>query len=210
MRVYSALFALPAAALVLAACGDGAPDNGVSPQSEWWANMQSLCGNAYAGEMVNYDEEADQGWLNVDVTMHVRECSETEIRIPLHVGDNRSRTWVLTRTDDGITLKHDHRYPDGSAEALHMYGGHTADEGTAYRQEFPVGEFSQQLFHDEGIPDSAQNTWFMEVHTGEKFSYGLTRFNRDFRADFDLANPVDAPPPPWQVQPEESEENPAY
>jgi outer membrane protein len=50
--------------------------------------------------MVRYDEAMDQGWLNVEVIMHVRECSPTEIRIPLHVGENRSRVWVLTRTDD--------------------------------------------------------------------------------------------------------------
>ena len=201
----SLLLSLPAAVLI-AGC-NGAPDRDVSPQSEWWSNLKTLCGQAFAGEMVKYDEEADQGWLNVPVIMHVRECSETEIRIPLHVGDDRSRTWVLTRMEDGIQLKHDHRYPDGSAEALHMYGGKTDEDGTANRQEFPVGEFSQALFHDEGIPDSAENTWYMEVHPGERFTYGLTRFNREFQADFDLNNPVDAPPPPWVVQPEETAED---
>ena len=30
--------------------------------------------------------------------MHVRDCSERELRIPFHVGDDRSRTWVVTRT----------------------------------------------------------------------------------------------------------------
>lgn len=217
MKLRSYLYLLPAAALGLAACESEQPapeetpapaeipaeEAEVSPQTEWWDNMMSLCGNAYAGEMVQYDEEADQGWLDVAVIMHVRECSETEIRIPLHVGDNRSRTWILTRGDDAITLKHDHRYPDGSAEALHMYGGTTADEGTANVQRFPVGEFSQNLFHEEGIPDSAQNTWRMEIYPGERFTYGLSRFNREFQADFDLNEPVDAPPPPWVAQPRE-------
>jgi hypothetical protein len=215
MKLRYCLYLLPAAALGLAACESEQPEPesaptpppaqeaDVSPQAEWWENMQALCGNAYAGEMVQYDEEADQGWLDVDVIMHVRECSETEIRIPLHVGDNRSRTWILTRTDDAITLKHDHRYPDGSAEALHMYGGTTADEGTANIQRFPVGEFSQNLFHEEGIPDSAENTWRMEVYPGERFTYGLSRFNREFQGDFDLSEPVDAPPPPWVAQPRE-------
>ncbi len=172
-------------------------------QDVWWERMQELCGNAYAGEMVRYDPEMDTGWLDREVIMHIRECSPEEIRIPLHVGENRSRTWVLTRTADGIRLKHDHRYPDGSEEESSQYGGHTVDEGTASRQVFPAGEFSKALFERTDHPDGVNNVWAMEVHPGERFSYSLTRPNRDFGADFDLSRPVDAPPPPWVIEPRE-------
>lgn len=172
-------------------------------QDAWWERMQELCGNAYAGEMARYDPEMDTGWLDREVIMHVRECSPDEIRIPLHVGENRSRTWVLTRTPEGIRLKHDHRYPDGSEEESSQYGGHTVDEGTASRQVFPAGEFSRALFERTDHPDGVNNVWAMEVHPGERFSYSLTRPNRDFGADFDLSQPVDAPPPPWVVEPRE-------
>jgi hypothetical protein len=172
------------------------------PQQEWWDNMQQLCGNAYAGEMTRYNPEMDQGWLNRPVIMHVRECTPTEIRIPLHVGENRSRTWVLTRTADGIRLKHDHRHPDGTEEASTQYGGDTVAEGTANRQEFPADDYSKALFEEQDHPDGVHNVWTMEVHPGERFSYNLSRFNRDFQADFDLTAPVDAPPPPWVVEPQ--------
>lgn len=171
------------------------------PQQVWWERMQTLCGQAYAGEMVRYDEEMDAGWLNREVIIHGRECTPTEIRIPLHVGENRSRTWVLTRTDDGIRLKHDHRHPDGTEEESTQYGGHTVDAGTEYRQEFPAGEYSRALFEAQDHPDGVHNVWVMEIHPGERFTYNLTRFNRDFRADFDLTAPVDPPPPPWAVEP---------
>jgi hypothetical protein len=197
-----------AAAFALTACNDQpeppAAEPEVNPQQVWWDRMQELCGQAFAGEMVSYDEEMDTGWLDVDVIMHVRECSETEIRIPLHVGENRSRTWVLTRTVDGIQLKHDHRYPDGSEETMSQYGGTTVDSGTESRQEFPAGDFSKALFEAENHPDGLDNTWAMEIHAGERFSYQLFRFNRDFQGNFDLSNPVDAPPPPWVVAPEQS------
>jgi hypothetical protein len=86
MKLRYCLYLLPALALGLAACESEPPatDEDMvphrppprpNPQAEWWENMQALCGNAYAGEMVQYDEEADQGWLDVDVIMHVRECS---------------------------------------------------------------------------------------------------------------------------------------
>lgn len=201
--------------LMLAGCGGsdvpadaaaqpaGAEATRLAPeQQEFWNQLQQLCGNAYAGEMVRFDPEADAGWLNRDVIMHVRECSDDEIRIPLHVGDNRSRTWVLTRLDDGIRLKHDHRYPDGTEEASSQYGGHTLAAGTATRQEFPADDESKEGFIARDHPDGVHNVWAMEIHPGEMFAYELTRFNKDFRAEFDLSAPVAAPPPPWAVQPQ--------
>jgi hypothetical protein len=202
------LFGALMAAFMLSAC-DGQPEraeadppvDAADPQQVWWDRVQELCGQAFAGEMVRYDEEMDTGWLNRDVIMHVRECSPTEIRIPLHVGENRSRTWVLTRTDQGIRLKHDHRHPDGTEEASTQYGGDTVDRGTASRQEFPADEYSRNLFEAQDHPDGVHNVWIMEVHPAERFTYNLTRFNRDFAADFDLTRPVDAPPPPWAIEP---------
>lgn len=192
-----------AAMMTLAACNGEPEAPEADPQQAWWDRMQGLCGQAFSGEMVRYDPEMDTGWLEVDVVMHVRECDDDEIRIPLHVGENRSRTWVLTRTDEGIRLKHDHRHPDGTEETMSQYGGHTVDEGTEHRQEFPAGDFSRSLFEEQDHPDGVHNVWAMEVHPGERFSYSLTRPNREFQADFDLSAPVDAPPPPWVIEPEE-------
>lgn len=199
------------AAFLLVACDGRAeraeadtPASAPDPQQAWWEHVQGLCGQAFAGEMVRYDEALDSGWLNRDVIMHVRECSPTEIRIPLHVGENRSRTWVLTRTEEGIRLKHDHRHPDGTEEASTQYGGDTVDRGTAHRQAFPADDYSRALFEAQDHPDGVHNVWIMEIHPGERFTYNLTRFNRDFAADFDLTRPVDAPPPPWAIQPESS------
>jgi hypothetical protein len=180
---------------------EGAVAGASDAQQTWWDAVQELCGNAYAGEMVRYDPELDTGWLDRDVIMHVRECSDDEIRIPLHVGDDRSRTWVLTRTEDGIRLKHDHRHEDGTEDESTWYGGDTAGPGTASRQEFPADAHSRELFLAQDHPDGVHNVWIMEVHPGERFVYNLTRPDRDFAAEFDLTDPVDAPPAPWAVEP---------
>jgi hypothetical protein len=107
---------------------------------------------------------------------------------------------VITRTESGLRLKHDHRHEDGSEDAVTQYGGDTVDPGTAERQEFPADDFSKTLFRENGIPQSVENVWAMEVRPGELFAYELRRPNRHFRVEFDLTRTVEAPPPPWGAQ----------
>jgi hypothetical protein len=169
-----------------------------SEQDEFWTALTALCGQAFAGEMTGFSRPSDNGWLDREVIIHIRECSDHEIRIPLHVGENRSRTWVLTRIDDGgLRLKHDHRHEDGSEDEVTWYGGHTTDPGRTWRQTFPVDDYSKALFLSNGLDVSVGNFWSMEVHGNEKFAYELVRAGRLFRAEFDLTRPVEAPPAPW-------------
>lgn len=163
------------------------------------ANLRPLCGKAFAGRIVA-DTPTPTGndpFAGKPLVMHVRECNADEIRIPFHVGDDRSRTWVLTRTAAGLRLKHDHRHADGTPDATTMYGGDAARAGSAARQEFPVDAESQALFTREGRTVSNTNTWAMEVHPGRSFFYELARPGRLFRVEFDLTRPISAPPAPW-------------
>lgn len=169
-----------------------------SPQQVFWDALSSLCEQAYSGQMTGFARPGDDGWLDREVIMHVRECSDEEIRIPLHVGDNRSRTWILTRIPGGLRLKHDHRHADGSEEAVTWYGGHTTDPGRGWRQTFPVDDYSSALFLANGLEVSVGNFWSMEVRPDEgMFAYELVRAGRLFRAEFDLNRSVEAPPAPW-------------
>ena len=130
--------------------------------------------------------------------MHVRGCEANELRIPFHVGEDRSRTWILTRTAAGLRLKHDHRHADGAPDAVTMYGGDTAGAGSEARQEFPVDAASVALFEATGRAVSITNTWAMEIEPGQRFLYELSRpTGRKFQVEFDLTRPVDAPPAPW-------------
>jgi len=169
-------------------------------QNAFWASLEALCGQAFAGELSAYDADSDAGWIGQPMKIHFRECSPNEIKVPLVVGDNRSRTWVITRSDDGLALKHDHRHEDGSEDVVTWYGGKTTDGGRAWRQAFAVDDYSKALFFAEGLDVSAQNIWYMEVHPAETFAYGLTRPNRHFRAEFDLTHAIEPPPAPWGAQ----------
>lgn len=168
-----------------------------TPQDAFWAELNSLCGRAFQGELTVYDEASDGGWIGQPMTIHARECQDAEIRVSLNVGPNRSRTWVFQRQADALVLKHDHRHEDGSEDVLTWYGGKTRDQGRATRQAFVVDGYSQALFYAQGLHVSASNIWYVEIEPGQRFAYGLTRPNRHFRAEFDLTKSIDLPPAPW-------------
>jgi len=167
----------------------------VDPQADFFQNLSQICGQSFEGKVISSDPQ-DADWAKETLIMHVRDCSDSEIKIPLHVGENRSRTWIVSR-GDGLTLKHDHRHEDGKPDAVTMYGGTTSDDGTGLRQAFPVDQFSKDMFVREGLDASVQNTWTITINPGNTFTYALSRPNRDFRAQFDLTRPVETPPPVW-------------
>jgi hypothetical protein len=180
------------AILLLSACA------AADPQDQFVDRIRAHCGKAFEGRLVTTDE-ADRDFSGKRLVMEVRECEGDTLGLPFHVGEDHSRTWVLTRTGDGIRLKHDHRHEDGSEDALTQYGGETLTPGTGTRQEFPADQFSKDLFQREGRAVSVNNVWAIEA-TDAMFAYELKRPNRHFRVEFDLTKPVELPPPPWGAE----------
>ena len=178
----------------------GSPPESQAPADAFLARLAEHCGQAFAGRIVTDvpPPEGEDPFAGKPLVMHVRECGTDELKVPFHVGDDHSRTWVITRTDTGLRLKHDHRHADGSPDAVTMYGGDTDGPGTAVRQSFPVDAESVEMFGREGLKASIQNTWAMEIEPGDRFLYELSRpGGRLFQVEFDLSQPVETPPAPW-------------
>lgn len=196
--------------LLLGACAS--PTASADPQDRFWAALSSHCGKAYAGQMVTADA-ADADLAGGAMVMAVTDCSDTRIAVPFHVQNadgtwDRSRTWLITRTAAGLRLKHDHRHADGSSDAVTMYGGDTADRGSARVQSFAVDAESIAMFTREGLAASVTNVWSVAVDPagtpGAAYAYQLRRTvaggapaERNFRVEFDLTKPTTLPPPAW-------------
>ncbi|UTA48444.1 hypothetical protein L1F30_02600 [Simiduia sp. 21SJ11W-1] len=169
-----------------------------SAQDAFFNTLSKHCGKAYAGK-VAVDNAPDGGFAGKRLVMHVRQCSDTQLHIPFHVGDDASRTWVISKTATGLELKHDHRHKDGLEDSISQYGGHTKELGWPQVQSFPADDFTKALFVREGIPQSMGNTWQFYLYP-KIFSYRMVRQGREFRVDFDLTKPVKTPPTPWGWQ----------
>lgn len=169
-----------------------------APADDFLTALQSLCGKVFEGNIaVNEGAAANDPFVGKPLVIHVRECRTGEVRIPLHVGEDRSRTWIVTRTATGLRLKHDHRHADGSEDTLTQYGGDTVTAGSATRQEFPADDFSRSLFAQQKLPPGAQqNVWALDLGRGT-LSYELSRPGRLVRMVFDLTMSVPVPPAPW-------------
>jgi hypothetical protein len=180
--------------LLVAACGPPAAPSGTagaviapaSPQDAFWENLRSLCEGAAEGRLIQAPPGDTQIEPGARLVVHFRECGPAELRFPLHVDENRSRTWVFIRHADALELRHDHRHPDGTEESSSWYGASTMDEGTPARQEFVSERNGMRV------------GWRVEIEPGRRFTYGTIRDGAwRHHLEFDLTRPVPSPPPPW-------------
>lgn len=184
--------------LAVTAC---AAPSSPAPEARFFERLSTLCnGEAYAGQLVSNDA-VDADFKSADMRMGPARCDGTVIYIPFAVDEDRSRTWVITRTPEGVRLKHDHRHKDGEADTLTNYGGDSNEVGTMAAQDFPADDETKALFTQENIEVSNANTWRVEIDPSAVFTYQMSRPERLFRVEFDLSQAVAAPPPSWAQAP---------
>jgi hypothetical protein len=158
--------------------------------SEFFNNVKRLCGQRYAGKAV-FTPTPEDPMAQARLVMQVEACTPGEIRIPFHVGENRSRTWVLRWSQkEGLEFRHEHRHEDGTLDPVTNYGGWAAPFGTAWRQSFPADGLTANL-----IPAAKTNVWTLEIERQQekpvRFVYDLKRDGKPrFRAVFDTTKPL--------------------
>src|SRR5690606_18958476 len=123
---------------------------------EFWEQLKTHCGNSYEGQLTFPEEDAD--FAGKRLVMHVRECSENQIAVPFFVGEDKSRTWIFTKIDGKIELKHDHRHQDGTPEEITMYGGTASNSGQPTIQVFPADQHTTDI-----LPPASTNVWWVTL-----------------------------------------------
>lgn len=134
------------------------------------ATLRTLCGAEFVGESV-FPTDPNDAFRGKRLVATFAVCTEDQVRVPFQVGDDRSRTWVFRATPTDLELKHDHRHPDGTPDALTDYGGSATAGGSALAQSFAADAHTAAL-----IPAARTNVWTISVSPdGQALTYALTR-----------------------------------
>ena len=160
----------------------------VDHQANFFANYSDYCGYAYKGQTNFVDLASGDIFENAGLTMILTNCDEEEVRIPFHVDDDTSRTWIVKMTPQGLHLSHDHRHEDGSQYEANFYGGYADEGGNTFLQHFPA---DQRTIEDR--PARSANRWAKEFDLAEMKYYYRLYLNDDLRLEavFDLTDPVE-------------------
>jgi len=149
---------------------------------EFFNNMSTMCGQRYEG-VTDFPQNADHPMVGKKLVITFGPCTKDEIRIPFQVGEDQSRTWILSLGDKSLLFKHDHRHPDGTPDKVTMYGGWSAANDTPHLQRFPADADTVKL-----IPEAATNVWTLQIiPEKQQLVYYLERHGQPrYRAIFDL------------------------
>ena len=149
-------------------------------QLAFFDSLSSLCQQRFEGEMT-YPEEGLNSFKGKTLLAKFIHCEDSQIRVSFEVGDDKARTWLITKTKKGLELKHDHRHKDGTEYDINMYGGLAKKGGTALSQSFAANKATANA-----IPAAKTNVWTLSLSDDmQNLRYYLERhaeprFNAEF------------------------------
>ncbi len=139
-------------------------------QQTFFNNLESLCGQTFTGYST-FPDDPEHDFAGKLLVADFNDCRKDQVRIQFDVGADRSRTWVITRSNDGLLLKHDHRHKDGTPDEITNYGGWANDQGSPWRQHFVADQETANL-----IPAASTNVWMLDYDTQSRtLTYDLNR-----------------------------------
>lgn len=142
-------------------------------QATFFQELSGLCGAKFEGYST-FPDDPDDAFAGKKLVAEFKKCTQDEIRISFAVGEDTSRTWVLTQSEKGLLLKHDHRHADGTPDEITMYGGWADDRGNQFTQFFPADSHTKEL-----IPAAATNVWQLRYDPIKKtLTYDLKRHGK--------------------------------
>ena len=177
-----------------------------SDQDIFFDSIRAHCGNAFSGSVE--DSSNSTAYNGRKFVLHIRDCSDSQIKMPLHIDDNSSRILVLSKTDGGIQLQHDHRHADGSSEALTLYGGDSSADSTDKVTHFPESAESIAITKAHAPTRTYPSVWSI-ILGADDITYQVVRPGRTIKSKFKFADQVDHPPMAWDLATAESAITPA-
>lgn len=170
------LAGLFASTLLLASCASSSTfDYDLTEQElAFFNNLANMCGNQLVGEST-FPDDPNHDFAGKKLVATINGCGPGYVSIPFHVGEDKSRTWLIYKTNNGLRLRHDHRHEDGTPDEETLYGGYSApykgEKPTQYKQFFHADDYTAEL-----IPAAESNVWMLEYNPEtQELTYYLER-----------------------------------
>ena len=157
----------------------------VGLEEAFWNALTQQCTHIFTGQS-SFPDTPEDSFYGKKLVANFINCTDTKIHVPFHVGDNKSRTWIFSKLDNGqIQLKHQHLHDDGSVDEVSNYGGiSTGGEieinelSKTIHVHFPADGFTKKL-----LPEASTNVWTIELVTynysnQDAMTYNLYRHNK--------------------------------
>ncbi|MRX27107.1 hypothetical protein [Kangiella sp. HZ709] len=146
-------------------------------QDAYFQSLILQCGKTFVGKTV-FPDDPNHDFAGKTLVAHLQSCTDKEIRIPFQVGEDKSRTWIVTKTEQGLLLKHDHRHKDGTPDEITMYGGYAGSykgsKGAPFKQHFLADKYTAKL-----IPAASSNVWTISLDPEKmQLTYDLERHQK--------------------------------
>ncbi len=155
-------------------------------QHPFLQNLKQFCSKSYEGKTI-FPLDNQDPFAGKRLVIHFQKCEDNVVWVAFYVGEDSSRTWLLTNDSVGLLLKHDHRHKDGTPDSITLYGGYAKFLKNEYEHFFPADAYTAAL-----IPAAATNEWNIILSRDKKtISYILRRDGKlRFHADFNLTQPI--------------------
>lgn len=167
-----------------------------SNQDKFFDAVKAHCGKAFSGKAE--DSTDSTAYNGRKFVLHIRDCSDIQIKMPLHIDENSSRILVLTKIDGSIKLEHDHRHADGSSGALTLYGGYSYADSTANLQNFLESPESIAITKAHAPARTYPSVWSI-ILSSEEITYQVVRPGRTIKSKFKFTDTVAHPPLAWDL-----------
>ena len=148
-------------------------------EEAFWNALLQQCTHVFTG-MSTYPDNPEDSFYGKELVANFINCTDTKIHVPFHVGDNKSRTWIFSKLDNGkIQLKHQHLHDDGSVDEVSNYGGISTggdikinDLSKTMHVHFPADDFTKKL-----LPEASTNVWTIELITYSYSNQDVLTYN---------------------------------
>lgn len=161
------------ASILLSSCTHSSTINS-DQQSAFFHNLTSMCGQQFEG-LMTFPIEGQDSFAGKKLVAKFDSCSDTQVKVPFSVGEDHSRTWIISKLENTLELKHDHRHKDGTPDEINLYGGNTQGHGSEHSQSFFADQHTKTV-----IPAASTNVWTMSFNTDRtELTYHLERHQKD-------------------------------